>query len=78
VEGVPGVRNRAIDSCDYVFLLMKHAPSLESNTAFCELVGNAGPVAIRVPSLHFHGMALLRLYSGLSSAMLLLEFIEIY
>ena len=25
------------------YLLMKHAPSLESNTTCCELVGNAGP-----------------------------------
>ena len=31
---------------------MKHAPSLESNTTCCELVGNAGPDPIRVPSLH--------------------------
>jgi len=34
-------------------LLMKHAPSLESNTTCCELVGNAGPDPIGVLSLHF-------------------------
>jgi len=63
----------------YIFyLLMKHAPSLESNTTCCELVGNAGPAPIRVPSLHFLYIVFLRLYNVLSLALLLLEFLEIY
>ena len=40
----------------YIFfftLLIKHAPSLESNTTCCELVGNAGPAPVRLLSLHF-------------------------
>jgi hypothetical protein len=57
---------------------MKQVPSLESNTICCELVRNAGPAPIRVPSLHFLYMVLLRLYNVLSLALLLLEFIEIY
>jgi len=56
---------------------MKHAPSLESNTTCFELVGNAGPATIRVPSLHFLYIVFLRLYNVLSLALLLLEFIEI-
>ena len=36
-----------------VTLLIKHAPSLESNTTCCELVGNAGPAPVRLLSLHF-------------------------
>ena len=42
---------------------MKHAPSLESNTTCCELVGNAGPAHIRVPSLHFLYIVFFRLYN---------------
>ena len=57
---------------------MKHAPSLESNTTCCELVGNAVPAPIRVPSLHFLYIVFLRLYNVLSLALLLFEFIEIY
>jgi len=56
---------------------MKHAPSLESNTTCCELVGNAGPAPSRVPSLHFLYIFFLRLYIVLSLALLLLEFIEL-
>jgi hypothetical protein len=37
----------------FFYLLMKHAPSLESNTTCCEMVGNAGPAPIRVLTLHF-------------------------
>jgi len=62
----------------FIYLLMKHAPSLESNTTCCELVGNAGPAPIRVPSLHFLYIVFLRLYNVLSLVLLLLEFIEIY
>ena len=50
---------------------MKHAPSLESNTTCCELVGNAGPAPIRTPSLHFLYIVFLRLYNVLSLALLL-------
>ena len=57
---------------------MKLTPSLESNNTCCELVGNAGPAPIRVPSLHFLYIVFLRLYNVLSLALLLLEFIEIY
>ena len=66
--------------CTGIFLnlLMKHAPSLESDITCCELVGNAGPAPIRVPSLHFLYIVFLRLYNVLSLALLLLEFIEIY
>jgi len=56
---------------------MKHALSLESNTTFCKLVGNAGPAPIRVPSLHFLYIVFFRLYNVLSLALLLLEYIEI-
>jgi len=59
-------------------LLIKHAPSLESNTTCCELVGNAGPAPIRLLSLHFLYIVFLRLYNVLSLALLLLQFIEIY
>ena len=62
----------------YIYLLMKHVPSLESNTTYCELVGNAGPAPIRVPSLHFLYILFLRLYNVLSLALLLLQFIENY
>ena len=44
---------------------MKHAPLLESNTTCCELVGNAGPAPIRVPSLNFLYIVFLRLYNVL-------------
>jgi len=57
---------------------MKHAPSLESNTTCCELVGNAVPATIRVPSLHFRYVFFLRLYKVLCLALLLFESIEIY
>jgi len=61
--------------CMYVlffYLLIKHAPSLESNTTFCELVGNAGPAPIRLLSLHFLYIVSVRLYIVLSLALLLL------
>jgi len=57
---------------------MKHAPSLESNTTCCELVGIAVSAPILVPSLHFLYIVFLGLYNVLSLALLLLEFIEIY
>ena len=57
---------------------MKRAPSLESNTTCCELVGNAGPAPIRLLSLHFLYIVFLRLYIVLSLALLILQFIEIY
>jgi hypothetical protein len=43
----------ANNSSFFLNLLMKHAPSLVSNTTCCEIVGNAVPASIRVPSLHF-------------------------
>ena len=61
-----------------IYFLMKHAPSLESNTTYCKLVGNAVPAPIRMPSLHFLYIVFLRLYNVLSLALLLLQFIEIY
>ena len=53
-------------------LLIMHAPSLESNTTCCELVGNAGHAPIRLLSLHFLYIVFLRLYIVLSLALLLL------
>jgi hypothetical protein len=62
----------------YFYLLMKHAPSLESNTTCCGLVRNTEPAPMQAPLLHFLYVVLLRLYNVLSLALLLLEFIEIY
>jgi hypothetical protein len=53
-------------------------PVTQFDTTCCELVGDAGPAPIRVPSLHYSYIFSLRLHNVLSLPLLLLKFIKVY